>query len=81
MKITVDFYDENDDDIGTLVFDGKSFSWANVEKDWIKNIIEDPINVMDEKIEAKKSPTKYMMNLFKAYRGAYLRASKPIIHK
>jgi len=81
MKITVDFYNENNDDIGTLIWDGKDFSWKHVEEEWLKKIINNDIHIGDVTINPKRDPEKYMRNLCLAYRSAYFNASKPIIHK
>ena len=80
MKIYVNFYglDENKNDIkiGTLIFDGKVFTWANTVYDGVKEFSEDTIFVNDELIDPKKNPVKFMKNLHKAYTSTYVRAGK-----
>jgi len=80
MKIFVNFYglDDNKDDtkLGTLVYDGSKFTWANVAYDGIKELLDEPIFVDEELIEAKTDPEKFMQNLYQAYNGTYIRAGK-----
>ena len=80
MKIYVNFYglDEKKEDqkIGTIIFDGSKFTWANTAYDGIKEISDDSIFVEDELIDPKKDPEKFMQNLHKAYTGTYVRAGK-----
>ena len=82
MKIYVDFYAvEGDEDqkVGTLVWGGKSFTGKMLKKNGLKTVLDDPIYVDDDVIEAKKEPEKYIGSLYKTYYGAYFRASKPRI--
>ena len=79
MIIEVKFYQyENDEDneIGNLVFDGSKFSWKDLKKNWLKEILEDPLYVNDKHIYSHKTPKAFMRNLYNAYDNIYLRASK-----
>ena len=65
----------------TELFEDGKLVWKNIEKEWLNDLLNEPIIMLNEVIDPKKEPEKFIRNLGKAYSGSYFRASKPIIYK
>ena len=78
----VDIYaldnEASDIEIGTLAYDGKKVYWVYLDDKESEYILHDPIYVNNEEVYANKEPERFMRNLYKHYKSAYLRATRPL---
>jgi hypothetical protein len=82
MKLTVAIYVINeqgeDEHAGDLIWDGKKITASDPDRHLLKSIMTTPLEWrgLKKPIEPRQEPELFMRSLWKAYRGAYLRALK-----